>query len=355
MPIINPQVDLRDSFPYTNLDLQDSGPINVPLNNHQQQWTPSSGFTQDPKGQKQDGVLRYKGFDGPEGLDLENNGPRNVSIYNHQQNFTPSNKFKDSTEGGQGKLWDDATQTGIGFDGPGELDLQNNGPRNASKYNHQQQWTPTTKYLDDTQGQKQGGNLDPQAFEGPLNLDIETNSKTFFPKSPSGKQQFGFTQQWGPNANEYRLADLGEDGVGLYNGDNSLKGNLDVENNGPRNVAEYKHEQLYTPDSTYENILKEQGLEKGSKLYTKGFDKNYNGRGYGGDFDIENNDPNRANPLGAKSSNVIFSTLNGRTIQTQTQHQYTPKNPYISTGDPVVGTAGGGNDINAATGASNQI
>lgn len=295
MPLVTQKVDLKDSFSYTNLDLQDSGPINVPSNNHQQQWTPSSEFTQDPKGQKQDGVLRYKGFDGPGGLDLENNGPINVANYNHQQQWTPTTKYSDDPQGQkQGGILDSK-----GFDGPNGLDLENNGPINAPLYNHQQNYTPSAGFIQSDQGQRAGGKLRTEGFDG--------------------------------------------------------VGELDLENNGPRNVAEYKHEQLYTPNSTYENILKEQGLEKGSKLYTKGFDKNYNGRGYGGDFDIENNDPNRSNPLGAKSSNVIFSTLNGRTIQTQTQHQYTPKNPYISTGDPVVGTAGGGNDINAATGASNQL
>lgn len=301
MPIIRPKVDLKNSFPYTRLDLEDNGPKNVPDNGH-------------------------------------------------KQNFTPSNKFKDSTEGGQGKLWNDATQTGIGFNGPGELDLQNNGPQNASKYNHQQQWTPDSEYTDDVMGQRQGGLLRLKGFDGPENLDIETNSKTFFPKSPSGKQQFGFTQQWGPNTNEYRLADLGEDGVGLYNGDNSLKGNLDVENNDPRNEGNYKHQQIYTPSDTYLSSIDQKGLEEGSKLYTKGFDRNYNSRGYEGDHDIENNDPNRSNPLGAKSSDTIKSTLNGRIIQTQIQHPYTPSKPYITVGKPIIG-----DDINAVTGAKNQL
>ena len=265
MPIITPKVNLKDSFPYTNLDLEDNGPINVSNYNHQQQWTPSSGFTQDPQGQKQGGVLESNGFNGPEGLDLENNGPRNAPNYRHKQNFTPSDKFVDSTEGSVGKL------ENIGFDGPGKLDLENNSPMGAPQYGHQQNWTPTKEYTDNSLGQRQGGKLKSDGFDGPEELDLE--------------------------------------------------------NNDPTNVAQYNHQQVYTPSSTYETYINEKGFED-SNLVQNSFNKKYNGRGYGGDFDIENNEPNRSNPLGAKSSNIIKSTRNGRTIQKQIQHQYTPKTPY---------------------------
>lgn len=202
MPLVNPKVNLKDSFQYTNLDLEDSGPISTPT--FTPQWTPNTEYINSTKGQAQDGVLQYEGFNGPKGLDLENNGPRN-----------------------------------------------------ASKYNHQQNWTPSSKFTQNPQGQKQGGKLNPQAFKGPENLDIETNPKSSFPKSPSGKQKFGFIQQWGPNANEYQGADLGDSGVGLYNEDNSLKGNLDVENNPPIPASTGKNGgtfiQRYSPNSQFIN------------------------------------------------------------------------------------------------------
>ena len=179
MPLVTQKVDLKDSFPYTNLDLQDSGPINVPSNKH-------------------------------------------------KQNFTPSNTFKKSEEGGKGKgkLWNDSTQTGVGFDGK-------------------------------------------------ENLDIETNPKTFFPKSPSGKQNVGFKQQWGPEANEYKLADLGDNGVGLYNEDNSLKGNLDVENNAPKSSPKSGKQKFgFTPkwSPSTEYTQNTQGQKQGGVLDPQAFE-----------------------------------------------------------------------------------
>jgi len=93
-------------------------------------------------------------------------------------------------------------------------------------------------------------------------LDIETDPTTFFPKT--GKQEFGFTQQWGPEANEYRQADLGEGGSGLYNNGFDGPNNLDLENNGPTNVANYNHQQKWTPTDEY--ILNPQGQLQGGNL-----------------------------------------------------------------------------------------
>ena len=343
MPIVTPIVDLKDSFPYTNLDLEDSGPINVSNYNHQQNFTPSDKFTNSTEGSG--GKLENIGFDGPGQLDLENNGPRNASNYNHQQQWTPTSEYTDDALGQR--------QGGLlqlnGFDGPEGLDLENNGPINSSQYGHQQNFTPSDKFIDSTEGSKTGGKLKDVGFDGPEDLDIETNPKTVFPKT--GKQQFGFTQQWGPGGNEYRNTDLGEEGSGLYNENNSLQGNLDLQNNDPTNVAQYNHQQVYTPSSTYETYINEKGFED-SNLVQNSFNKKYNGRGYGGDFDIENNEPNRSNPLGAKSSNIIKSTRNGRTILEQIQHPYTQATPYFQIGTPLGST--GGDDLNVPTGAGNQ-
>jgi hypothetical protein len=125
-------------------------------------------------------------------------------------------------------------------------------------------------------------------------LDIETNPTTFFPKT--GKQKFGFTQQWGPEANQYgnKYADLGEDGIGLWNngfdGRAGISGSgfLDLENNGPNNVANYNHQQKWTP--TDEFILSPEGSRQGGNLKKDGF--NFNARISGSGFlDLENNPP----------------------------------------------------------------
>ena len=245
MPLVTQKVDLKDSFPYTNLDLQDSGPINVPLNKHKQNFTPSNKFKDSEEGGKGKGKLWNDstqtgvGFDGPENLDIETD-PKTFFPK------SPSGKQKAGFKQQWGPEANEYANADLGEDGvglynednslKGNLDVENNSPLPAPKNSKQKfgftpKWSPSTEYTQNAQGQKQGGNLDPQAFEGPENLDIETNPKTSFPKS--GKQKFGFVQQWGPNANEYQGADLGDNGVGLYNVDNSLKGNLDVENNPP--------------------------------------------------------------------------------------------------------------------------
>jgi hypothetical protein len=68
---------------------------------------------------------------------------------------TPTDEFILSPEGSRqgGNLVTD------GFDGPNNLDLENNGPNNVANYNHQQKWTPTDEYILNPQGQLQGGNL----------------------------------------------------------------------------------------------------------------------------------------------------------------------------------------------------
>lgn len=141
--------------------------------------------------------------------------------------------------------------------------------------------------------------------------------------------------------------------------------NLDLQDNDPINVGQYNHQQVYTPNSTYETYLNEQGLKKGSKLYTNGFDKNYTGRGYVNDQDlIETWDseseeatykPVRPEVLGGKSSNLIKSTRNGRAIQKQVTHTYTPNNPYNNPGAPIIPPQDDINPNNTPTGAKNQL
>ena len=75
-------------------------------------------------------------------------------------------------------------------------------------------------------------------------LDIETDPTTFFPKT--GKQEFGFTQQWGPEANEYILNPQGQLQGGnlkkqdLYKIDDESIGSLNPVINVPSN----KHQQI---------------------------------------------------------------------------------------------------------------
>ena len=215
-------VTLSSSFSYSQLDLQDNGPINVANNLHQQKWTPTDKFIDSPEGSLQGGNIVTDGFSGnplvPGSgfLDLENNGPTNVANYNHQQNWTPTDKFIDSPEGSKqgGNLKSDGFSGNPAVPGTGFLDLENNGPTNVANYNHQQKWTPTDEFILSPEGSKQGGNLKNDGFGG-----------------PSGIPGTGF---------------------------------LDLENNGPNNVANYNHQQKWTPTDEY--ILNPQGQLQGGNL-----------------------------------------------------------------------------------------
>lgn len=66
-------------------------------------------------------------------------------------------------------------------------------------------------------------------------------------------------------------------------------------------------------------------------------------------------DDKQSEEAGGKSSNIIKSTINGRTITTLTPHQYTPSNPYINSGQPQVSVGGGPDDIEARRGAGDQL
>lgn len=256
MPLVTQKVNLKDSFQYTNLDLEDSGPTSVSSYGHQQNFTPTDAFTDSSEGSKTGGKLKDNGFKGSDNLDVEDNGPTSVPLYNHQQQWSPAKPFNQWREGFKGKLYDGNPNTpDYGFDGPYKLDLENNGPKWTPTY--VQQWTPSSKFTQDDEGSKGGGKLRHIGFDGPEQLDIESDPKTFFKKSPSGKQNVGFTQQWGPNANEYQGADLGEKGIGLFNENNSLAGNLDIENNPPIPASAGKNGgtfiQKYSPNSQFIN------------------------------------------------------------------------------------------------------
>lgn len=116
MPI-QPKVNLKDSFKYTNFDLEDSspagGPINAANNLHQQIYTPQNTFKASPEGQLQGGNLKTDGFSGnplvPNTgfLDLENNDPASAQGGGGKEGFTPKYTPQDGEgyiDSPQGKL-----------------------------------------------------------------------------------------------------------------------------------------------------------------------------------------------------------------------------------------------------------
>jgi len=268
MPLITQKVNLKDSFQYTNLDLEDSGPINVSNYNHSQQWVPSSGYSTSPQGQKQGGALKQNGFNGPEGLDLENNGPINASNYNHSQQWIPSSGYSTSPQGQK--------QGGVlkqnGFNGPDGLDLENNGPINASNYNHSQQWTPSNRYVNNPQGQKRGGILQFDGFNGVEELDLENNG----PKSTPT-----YTQQWTPSdgyagspqgqvrsnnspaqQNNFKTSalDLENTEAGVRQGGNGGPINWSYTSKIGSEIKSFPTTQPYVPKSTYIDSLQAKDL-----------------------------------------------------------------------------------------------
>ena len=283
MPLVTQKVNLKDSFQYTNLDLEDSGPTSVSSYGHQQNFTPTDAFADSSEGSKTGGKLKDNGFKGSDNLDVEDNGPTSVPLYNHQQQWSPAKPFNQWREGFKGKLYDGNPNTpDYGFEGPYKLDLENNGPKWTPTY--VQQWTPSSKFTQDGEGSKGGGKLRHIGFDGPEQLDIESDPRTFFKKSPSGKQSVGFTQQWGPNVNDYQGADLGDEGIGLFNKNNSLAGNLDIENNPPLPASTGKNGgifvQKYTPKGQF--INSPEGDVSSNKLENNSL---------AGNLDIENNPP----------------------------------------------------------------
>ena len=136
------------------------------------------------------------------------------------------------------------------------FDLENGapsgGPINASNYGHQHTYTPQNKFIDSPEGSKQGGNLKNDGFSGNPAvpgtgfLDLENNG-------PTNVANYNHQQNWTPT-DEFILSPEGsKQGGNLKNdgfdGPSGIPGTgfLDLENNGPNNEATYGHEQLYTP------------------------------------------------------------------------------------------------------------
>ena len=144
-----------------------------------------------------------------------------------------------------------------------QLDLQDNSPINVANYNHQQKWTPTDEYILSPEGQLQGGNLVTDGFSGnslvPGSgfLDLENNG-------PTNVANYNHQQKWTPT-DEFILSPEGsKQGGNLINDGFDGPNNLDLENNGPTNVANYNHQQKWTPTDEY--ILNPQGQLQGGNL-----------------------------------------------------------------------------------------
>jgi hypothetical protein len=205
-----------------------------------------------------------------------------------------------------------------------------------------QQWGPEANEYRQADLGEGGSGLYNNGFDGPENLDIETNPTTFFPKT--GKQEFGFTQQWGPEANEYILNPQGQLQGGnlkkqdLYKIDDESIASLNPVINVPSN----KHQQIYNPLNQYEdspqgklrspvsaaekNNFKTSGLDLEDSL--AGVEQGVSGG------------PNRTNSVRINSGQYTVKRAGGMgfsgndvggSVVTQTLHRYTPTNGYYDT------------------------
>jgi len=316
-----PFIELLHSFDKTNFDLEDSSPAGGPIN-------------------------------------APNNG--------HQQIYTPQNKFENSPEYG-GVLETDGFSGNPAVPGTGFLDLENNGPTNVANYNHQQNYTPTDEFI---LSPAHDGLLDDDAFDGPDQLDIETNPKTFFPKT-NGRNST-FVQNWGPNANEFIQSEQGsKTGGKLYPTTDptiatltdAFDGNLDLENNDPAVVGisgggKEGFQPQYTPkkgqgyivpgtptksdlveiepggevvdlgslkvtalDIASDEAGVKQGASGGPRRTVNQSKKSFNS----GQYTVI-----RAGGLGV--GNIAGMNGQGGGVITQTLHTYTPQNPYFDAG-----------------------
>ena len=401
------------------LDLQNNAPTNVPVNGHQQSYTPQDTFESTPAGTFQQGVLwdsttqtsPIGGFSGNPNipgtgfLDLQNNTPINAPNNSHQQNYTPQDTFENSPAGTfqQGVLWDSATQTSPigGFSGnpnipgTGFLDLQNNAPINAPNNLHQQNYTPQDTFESTPAGTFQQGVLWDSTtqtspiggFDGPDQLDIETDPKTFFPKT-NGRNST-FVQNWGPNANEFIQSEQGsKTGGKLYPTPdpnspfaNQLSavfdGDLDLENNDPAVVGisgggkegfqpKYtpkKGQGYITPGEQESDLVK---VEPGGEVVDLGSlkitaldiesDKADSKEGDSGgprrlvnqskkSFQSGQYTVKRAGGLGVGS--IAGMNGQGGGVIKQTLHTYTPTNPYFEAGGLDLTPIGSAQNVNS--------
>lgn len=396
-----PFIELLHSFDKTNFDLEDGAPSGGPINasnyGHQHTYTPQNEFKNSPE---YSGVLETDGFSGNPAipgtgfLDLENNGPTNVPVNGHQQSYTPQDTFESNPAGTfqQGVLWDSTTQTSPigGFSGnpnvpgTGFLDLQNNAPINVPNNLHQQNYTPQDTFENSP---AHDGLLDDAAFDGPDQLDIETDPKTFFPKT-NGRNST-FVQNWGPNANEFIKSEQGsKTGGKLYPtpDPNSpfanrlpavFDGDLDLENNDPAVVGisgggkegfqpKYtpkKGQGYITPGEQESDLVK---VEPGGEVVDLGSlkitaldiesDKADSKEGDSGgprrlvnqskkSFQSGQYTVKRAGGLGVGS--IAGMNGQGGGVITQTLHTYTPQNPYFEAGGLDLTPIGSAQNVNS--------
>ena len=303
-------VTLSSSFSYSQLDLQDSGPINVANNLHQQKWTPTDKFIGSPEGSLQGGNIVTDGFSGnplvPGSgfLDLENNGPNNVANYNHQQKWTPTDEFILSPEGSKqgGNLKNDGFDGPSGIPGTGFLDLENNGPNNVANYNHQQKWTPTDEYILNPQGQLQGGNL---KKEDKYRIDDENVASV----NPTINVPLNNHQQIYNPLNQYEDSPQGR----IRSTDSSAEKN-----------------NFKTSALDLEDPLAGINPPPGSNQGAGGGPNRTNAIQSKNGFNSGQYTVTRAGGLGI--GNIAGMNGQGGGVTTQTLHAYTPQNPYFDAG-----------------------
>ena len=102
MPLVTQKVDLKNSFQYTNLDLEDNGPTSVPNYGHQQNFTPTDGYQDADLGGKGIGLFNENNSLAGN-LDIENNPPIPASTGKNggtfTQKYSPNGQFINSPEG----------------------------------------------------------------------------------------------------------------------------------------------------------------------------------------------------------------------------------------------------------------
>ena len=179
-------------------------------------------------------------------------------------------------------------------------------------------------------------------------LDIETDPTTFFPKT--GKQEFGFTQQWGPEANEYILNPQGQLQGGnlkkqdLYKIDDESIASLNPVINVPSN----KHQQIYNPLNQYEDspqgkLRSPVSAAEKNNFKTSALDLEDELAGIKpppGSNQGVSGGPNRTNSVRINSGQYTVKRAGGMgfsgndvggSVVTQTLHRYTPKTGYYDT------------------------
>ena len=205
MPLVTQKVDLKNSFQYTNLDLEDNGPTSVPNYGHQQNFTPTDGYQDADLGGKGIGLFNENNSLAGN-LDIENNPPIPASTGKNggtfTQKYSPNGQFINSPEGDVNSeklenklntstsnntgLANQNAPTSLATDGvrrsfvSSSLDLENpspnGGPNHAPLNGHTQLYTPKTTYLDSPEGQLRSNDSPAERDNFKTSaLDIENN------------------------------------------------------------------------------------------------------------------------------------------------------------------------------------